>query len=77
MPVLVTLSIIIYLGHLGRFALREARGILKDPASQAGRSVIIDVHLRTELGSAEPELCACSPGLTIDSMKPSMPHSVV
>jgi hypothetical protein len=47
-----------YLSHLGRIALREARGILKDTASHAGRSVIIDVHLRTELGAAEPELCA-------------------
>ena len=36
------------------------RGILKDSASHAGRSVIVDVHLGAELGAAEPELRACA-----------------
>ncbi len=49
-----------YLGHFGRIAERNARPILNETASRAGRAVIIGVHLRAELGAAEPELRACA-----------------
>ena len=44
----------------GRIAERNARPILNETASRAGRAVIIGVHLRAELGAAEPEPRACA-----------------